>query len=122
MKAMKHWSWLLGMVLCASLVIAADPKKPAAKAAPSDPTVPMEKKDPSGKFQKMHQSFLERRKEPMQVLFLGDSITAGWAGSGKSVWEANYEKYQAANFGIGGDRTEHVLWRIQEGELDGIHP
>ena len=38
------------------------------------------------------------------------------------MWQEHYEKLNAANFGIGGDRTQHVLWRIQEGELDGIKP
>jgi lysophospholipase L1-like esterase len=52
-------------------------------------------------------------------VFLGDSITAGWAGSGKDVWAKAFGAYTPANFGIGGDRTQHVLWRIQNGELDG---
>ena len=58
----------------------------------------------------------------MGLLFLGDSITAGWGGRGKKVWDENYAKYEPANFGIGGDRTQHVLWRIENGELDGIKP
>jgi beta-glucosidase len=75
------------------------------------------------RFQQMHESFMKRRKEvPIGVLFLGDSITEGWSGRGKPTWDARYAKYSPANFGIGGDRTQHVLWRIQQGELDGIHP
>jgi lysophospholipase L1-like esterase len=74
-------------------------------------------------FQQRHEAFLKRGKEgPIGVLFLGDSITAGWAGGGKEVWATHYDKYQPANFGIGGDRTQHVLWRIEQGELDGIKP
>lgn len=74
-------------------------------------------------FLKYHESFLKRGKEgPIGVLFLGDSITAGWKWNGKEVWAKNFEKYQSANFGIGGDRTQHVLWRIENGELDGINP
>ena len=69
-----------------------------------------------------HERFLKRREQPMGVLFLGDSITAGWSGRGKKVWTDHYDKLEAANFGIGGDRTEHVLWRIANGELDGIKP
>lgn len=79
------------------------------------------KKD-DGTFLKMHQAFLERGKKPVGLLFLGDSITHGWDGGGKKVWEENYSKYQPANFGIGGDRTEHVLWRIDNGELDSVKP
>jgi len=92
-----------------------------ATKAPADPSIPQEKKD-SGKFLKMHESFLQRGKAgPIGVLFLGDSITEGWARA-PEVWEKYYKPYDAANFGIGGDRTEHVLWRIAQGELDGIHP
>ena len=67
----------------------------------------------------------------MNVLFIGDSITEGWShagkygeGGGRPVWDANFagEPYCGANFGIGGDRLQHVLWRIENGELDGIAP
>ena len=53
-----------------------------------------------------------------KVAFLGDSITAGWAGNGKEVWAKAFAGYTPANFGIGGDRTQHVLWRVQNGELE----
>ncbi|EIP97628.1 lysophospholipase L1-like esterase [Opitutaceae bacterium TAV1] len=53
------------------------------------------------------------------MMFLGDSITAGWGGNGKAVWAERYTPLKAANFGIGGDRTEHVLWRLQNGALGG---
>ncbi len=65
----------------------------------------------------------EARKNGCEVMFLGDSITAGWNGNGKQVWVQRYAPLKAANFGIGGDRTEHVLWRLQNGALDdGIAP
>jgi lysophospholipase L1-like esterase len=71
-----------------------------------------------------HQRFLERAKKGnVEVLFLGDSITQGWEGGGKDAWKKTFEPLKAANFGIGGDRTQHVLWRITEGkELEGISP
>ncbi len=73
-------------------------------------------------FLKAHEDFLARGKAgPIGVLFLGDSITAGWKNA-PHIWEAYYGKYQPANFGIGGDQTQHVIWRIENGELDGIHP
>ncbi|MDZ4286338.1 MAG: GDSL-type esterase/lipase family protein [Prosthecobacter sp.] len=105
-------------------------KTPAKKAAPiTEPAdKPAPKKDPAtgqvqARFLQAHESFLARGKAgPIGVLFLGDSITAGWAGGGKEVWAKNFTQYQPANFGIGGDRTQHVLWRIAEGELDGIKP
>jgi lysophospholipase L1-like esterase len=74
-------------------------------------------------FKIKHQEFLDRRTQgPIGVLFLGDSITEGWHGGGKVVWAKYYESLNAANFGIGGDKTQHVLWRIDNGELDGISP
>ncbi len=74
------------------------------------------------RFQMLHESFLKRGKDgKIGVLFLGDSITEGWGGS-RPVWDAHFGKYDPANFGIGGDRTQHVLWRIENGELDGITP
>lgn len=76
----------------------------------------------SAKFFRLHADFLVRgAKGPVGVLFMGDSITAGW-NNVPELWEASYGNYQPANFGIGGDRTEHVIWRIQQGELDKISP
>ena len=57
-----------------------------------------------------------------ELVFLGDSITQGWEHSGKETWEKYYAKRHAANFGIGGDRTEHVLWRLDHGNFDGLKP
>ena len=57
-----------------------------------------------------------------RILFLGDSITQGWAGAGKDVWAQKWAPLKAANFGIGGDRTEHVLWRLGHGNFDGLSP
>jgi lysophospholipase L1-like esterase len=77
---------------------------------------------PEKRFIYKHETFLTRGKAgPIGVLFLGDSITEGW-NNANGVWQAHYGKLEPANFGIGGDRTEHVLWRIANGELDNIHP
>jgi len=62
------------------------------------------------------------KKGGVELLFIGDSITDGWRGSGKAVWEKDFTPIKAANFGIGGDQTQHLLWRLQNGELDGIKP
>lgn len=75
------------------------------------------------RWNQMHEGFLKRAKEPVDVLFLGDSITEGWGGAGRAVWDAQFKPLNAANFGIGGDKTQQVLWRIGEGgELEGISP
>ena len=73
--------------------------------------------------EKRHESFNEiSKKGEAQLVFLGDSITHGWEGKGKAVWEKHWAPLKAANFGIGGDRTEHVLWRLENGNFDGLKP
>lgn len=104
----------------------AKPAVPAVKLPPQAPDVPAQKFGPDGKvnagFIASHERFVKIAQEgKAQLVFLGDSITAGWGGK-KDIWEKAFGKYQPANFGIGGDRTQHVLWRIQNGELDGIKP
>lgn len=102
------------------LVLAQTPATPTAPAK-VDASAAMPKKDTGG-FLKRHEGFLARGKAgPVGLLFLGDSITDGWTKA-PHVWETYFGKYQPANFGIGGDQTQHVIWRIENGELDGIHP
>src|SRR5258706_280169 len=60
--------------------------------------------------------------EKAQVIFIGDSITQGWEGDGKEVWAKYYAHRNAVNLGIGGDRTQHVLWRLDNGNIDGLKP
>jgi lysophospholipase L1-like esterase len=75
------------------------------------------------KWVQRHEGFVAIAKQgDFNLLFLGDSITDGWRNRGKAVWDENFASLKAANFGISGDRTEHVLWRLQNGELDGAHP
>ena len=57
-----------------------------------------------------------------QLIFIGDSITQGWEGEGKEVWAKHYAHRNAINLGIGGDRTQHVLWRLDNGNLAGLKP
>lgn len=72
---------------------------------------------------KRHQRMNERSKQGgVDLAFVGDSITQAWEGGGKQVWAEYYAKRNAANYGISGDRTEHVLWRIDNGNFDGIKP
>ena len=78
---------------------------------------------PAIKDKGRHDGFVAiAKKGDIDLLFQGDSITDGWRGGGKKVWDENFAPLKAANFGIGGDRTQHVLWRIQNGELEGIKP
>ena len=57
-----------------------------------------------------------------KVIFVGDSITQGWEGNGKEVWAKYYSPRHALNLGIGSDHTQHVLWRLDHGNLDGLNP
>ena len=66
---------------------------------------------------------LQRAKDApgdYDIEFIGDSITQGWEGAGKDVWTNFYGSRKVINFGVSGDRTEHVLWRFEQGQLDGI--
>ena len=76
----------------------------------------------TGGWLKRHESFVEEAKTGgFEVLFQGDSITDGWRnGAAKKIWDASFAPLKAANFGISGDRTHHVLWRLQNGEFEGL--
>ena len=72
---------------------------------------------------KRHESFNTRvAKGDVDLVFIGDSITQGWEGRGKGVWEKFYGKRNSVNLGIGGDRTQHVIWRLDNGNLKDITP
>jgi lysophospholipase L1-like esterase len=76
-----------------------------------------------GGWMQRHESFVALAKAGgIDVLFLGDSITDFWRDRGKAIWDREYAPLHAANFGISADRTQHVLWRLQNGEVDGIAP
>lgn len=62
------------------------------------------------------------RKGGIDVLFVGDSLTRCWSREGREVWASHFAPLHAANIGISGDCTQHVLWRLQNGELENIHP
>jgi lysophospholipase L1-like esterase len=65
----------------------------------------------------------ERVKQgDVDFLFIGDSITHGWENAGKKYWDKYYAPRKGVNMGFGGDRTQHVLWRLNHGHLEGISP
>ena len=71
-----------------------------------------------------HEEKLEQKKSMGEVdlLMIGDSITHGFEGGGKAMWEKYYAPRKALNLGFSGDRTEQVIWRLQHGAVDGISP
>jgi lysophospholipase L1-like esterase len=113
--------FLSTLLLSASLSLVHAQQPAAPEVAKPDASAAIEKKGNAG-FRQRHEAFLARGKSgPIGVLFLGDSITAGWTKA-PDVWQQYYGKYEPANFGISGDQTQHVIWRIENGELDGIKP
>lgn len=76
-----------------------------------------------------HTQMVEKAKKGgIDLYFLGDSITRRWGTSDEAYremlanWKENFFGWNAGNFGWGGDTTQNILWRIQNGELDGVNP
>jgi lysophospholipase L1-like esterase len=107
-------------LLTAALAAALSTALSYAQEKPNDAIVPAPR---DANWMKRHDSFNERVKQGnVDLIFIGDSITQGWEGIGKNVWAEYYAKRNAVNLGIGGDRTQHVLWRLDHGNIDGINP
>lgn len=88
-------------------------------------TVPESCSERAGKFgwwMARHEQKLEEIKAGADIVFLGDSITQGWETAGKDAWQQHFANRKAINLGFGGDSTQHVLWRLDHGELDNVHP
>ena len=74
-------------------------------------------------YMRQHTNNLEvAKKGDIDVLFMGDSITDWWRSRGKAVFDKYYGSMKTANFGIAGDTTQGVLWRLQNGEGEGFKP
>ena len=76
---------------------------------------------------KAHEQLLAKRSQgQIDIYFEGDSITRRWGATDYPQllenWKQNFTGWNAADFGWGADRIENVLWRLENGELDGIHP
>jgi lysophospholipase L1-like esterase len=90
---------------------------PADRAAPRlDPT-----------SMTAHAQLVAKAKQgKIDVYFEGDSIVRRWGALDYpellANWRANFFGWNAANFGWGADRTENILWRLENGELDGVNP
>jgi lysophospholipase L1-like esterase len=129
------------VLLLPALLSAQNPPAPAAGAqapagaarggrgGPAGPAAPANKPAAGPLSDARHQSFLEIAKMGnIDLLFVGDSITdwfywprgRGGDATGLQVWNANFGPLKPANFGIAGDTTQGVLWRMQNGELEGF--
>jgi lysophospholipase L1-like esterase len=108
----KHLSLVVACALAALLAPSARAENTATNPVPRD-----------AKWIARHEGFVKQAQQGgIDLLFMGDSITDFWRNRGSNVWHTYYAPLHAANFGISADRTQHVLWRIEHGELDGIHP
>jgi lysophospholipase L1-like esterase len=93
-------------------------------ARKQDPTIPAPGYFPKypQAWLKFHKKYLQQtRKGKINIVFLGDSITQGWRKH-KKLWQEEYGSRGAVNFGIGGDRTQQILWRIDHGLFDHMRP
>lgn len=90
------------------------------------PTVAEGRLERTGKFGwwlgRHEEKLQETRAGGVQLAFLGDSITQGWEAAGRESWRKYFGDKRAANYGFGGDSTQHVLWRLEHGEFDGLSP
>ena len=117
-------AWL---VLCSALTVrgAAEEAEKAPQRCQAETPVPnpWTKGLPEGWWLKRHEDImaLPNRAE-CQIVFVGDSITDGWdaEGGGLQVWNKEFVPLGAVNLGIVCDSTQHALWRILHGEVDGM--
>lgn len=111
---------MTGFRSLALLVIACLAPTVGHTAEPHDAIKPVPR---AGGWMTRHESFNKRVAQGnVDLIFIGDSITQGWEGKGKKVWEQFYGKRNAVNLGIGGDRTQHVIWRLDHGNVKDISP
>lgn len=93
-------------------------KPPAAPRQPEDAVTPAPVAGLGGQMK-----LLKRAEDKnMQLIFLGDSITAFWQRAGLPVWTKYYAPYDAGDMGISGETTGQTLGHLAGGILDGLHP
>lgn len=74
-------------------------------------------------YREKHERIIKRSKEAgIDLLFIGDSITEHWLDDGRVAWDSAFGKWKPGNFGLSGDTTYGVQWRIEHGALDNLHP
>jgi len=118
-KVVMRWMlvWVVAM-LAMPAVRAAEQEQPTIRALNPVPQT-------RGWWTDRHRQKLEdvkNKQGDVDLVMIGDSITHGWEIAGLPVWDKYYKARKALNLGYSSDRTEHVLWRLQSGEFDGISP
>ncbi len=78
---------------------------------------------PLGWLDQFQKKIDDAHKMPrVDLLFDGDSITAGWRGGGGGIWGHKYTKLNAYDFANPGDTTNGLIWQVQNGQVDGLQP
>ena len=114
-------AWALATFLTACLVCG------AGAPAERDSARPVPRTDANSL--RAHAQLVEKAKKGrIDLYFVGDSITRRWGTSDRQYrdflanWKHNFHGWNAGNFGWGGDTVQNILWRLDNGELDGVHP
>jgi len=117
---LKTQGWLLcGMAICLLSVSCTTIEiEPEAQIEATSP----EPRDGEWWESRHEEKLAQVRRGNIDLVMIGDSITHGWENDGKEVWDEYYASRKPVNLGYGGDRTEHVIWRLQHGEIDLITP
>lgn len=97
----------------------------AAQTTPPPADLAAPRTDPNSLI--AHEQMLDKaKKDHINIYFEGDSITRRWGATDYpdflANWKENFFGWSAADFGWGGDKTENILWRLENGELDGDNP
>jgi lysophospholipase L1-like esterase len=131
-------------LLLASLCVAAKAQQPGTSSAPAPRVPPVGAKgeppeliaderppclvpvsrEPGAKPRQDEVLRRVRQAKPAdaRVVFIGDSITEGWEGAGAEAWRREFAPLGSLQIGVGGDRTEHLLWRLEQAPLTPLDP
>jgi lysophospholipase L1-like esterase len=131
---------IVALLLAWTYIALAQPPAPIAPAAPAGadtapvaPAAPAPPRANTAIIPRLNQQYMNQhnsnvevaKKGEIDMLFMGDSITDWWRMSGrggKAVFDKYFGSMKTANFGIAGDSTQGVLWRLQNGEGQGFKP
>ena len=107
--------------------LSAQPPAPAAVVAPARADQPVPRADANSRL--AHEQLLAKaRQGGIDIYFVGDSITRRWGTSDPQYkamlanWNQHFFGWNAGNFGWGADQIQNILWRLENGELDGVNP
>lgn len=119
------------LLVTIALLIGIIAMTPESSAADNPAATPTKRNDWSTPVSALWMQKAKKQKEAegaIDVLFVGDSITHLWMNdprwpNGQKIWDKNYKLLKAVNFGVAGDRTDHLLWRIDNDKMiDGLTP